>query len=227
MKYESELGKLLSNIPILSYQKLKELIEQIKVDLIPLEELVYEQEYERYSKLIKENIGETKKEEGFDVVVPMWDEVYNTESEYKKEPSFGRDYRGNPYMENVKYIKLNSLKSNWEKNLSSWVKEYVANLKMAIIIAIMRNFQSINMPIQFIERLTIEVGKKGFEGSYKFTFENGSSFVMNFQGIGAGGYNIQSYHFRYLTKFSDVKLADGSKGGTNYYDITDNFSTKR
>ena len=227
MKYEEELGKLLSNIPILSFEKLKELIKQIKVDLIPLEELVYEQEYARYSELIKKNIGTTKKAESFGVVIPVWSLVYNYESEYRKENTAYKDWKGEYYTESVEYVKLNKLKSDWEKQLENYLKEYVANLKNSIIIAIMRNFQSINMPIKSIERLTIEVGKKGFEGSYKFTFENGSSFIMNFQGVGAGGYNIQSYHFRYLTNFSNVKLADGSKGGTNYYEIVDKFSTKR
>jgi ribosomal protein S18 acetylase RimI-like enzyme len=227
MKYEAELGKLLADIPILSFQKLQELIKQIEVDLIPLEELVYEQEYARYSKLIEDNIGTTKKVESFKVVLPMWSDVYVVKTEYKKENTTQRNWKGEFYTESVQYIEINSLKSNWQNNLSVWVKEYVDSLKNSIIIAIMRNFQSINMPIQYIQRLSIEVGKKGFEGSYKFVFENGSSFIMNFQGIGAGGYNIQSYHFRYLTNFSDVKLADGSKGGTNYYDITKNFSTKR
>jgi hypothetical protein len=83
------------------------------------------------------------------------------------------------------------------------------------------------MPIKSIEKLRIDIGKKGFEGDYRFTFENGSSFVMNFQGISAGGYNIQRFHFRYLTNFSNVKLVDGSKGGTNYYDVIENFSVKR
>jgi hypothetical protein len=227
MKYEEELGKLLSNIPILSFEKLKELIKQIKVDLIPLEELVYEQEYARYTELIKKNIGTTKKAESFGVVIPVWSLIYNYESEYRKENTAYKNWKGEYYTESVEYVKLNKLKSDWEKQLENYLKEYVANLKNSIIIAIMRNFQSINMPIKSIERLTIEVGKKGFEGSYKFTFENGSSFIMNFQGVGAGGYNIQSYHFRYLTNFSNVKLADGSKGGTNYYEIADKFSTKR
>jgi hypothetical protein len=211
----------------LSFEKLKELIKEIKVDLIPLEELVYEQEYAGYTELIKENIGKTKKAETFGVVIPVWSLVYKYESEYRKEQTSRRNWKGEYYTESVEYVKLNGLTSDWEKQLSSYLKEYVANLKNSIIIAIMRNFQSINMPIKSIQRLTIEVGKKGFEGSYKFVFENGSSFIMNFQVIGAGGYNIQSYHFRYLTNFSDVKLADGSRGGTNYYDITDNFSTKR
>ena len=109
----------------------------------------------------------------------------------------------------------------------SFLKEEVDMLKTSIILAIINNFTGINMPIQSVERLSIKVGYKGFEGSYKFTFENGSSFVMNFQGVGAGGYNIQRYHFRFLTAFSDVKLADGSVGGNNYYNIVDNFSTKR
>jgi hypothetical protein len=222
MKYEEELGKLLSNIPILSYEKLKQLIEQIKVDLKPLEELVYEQEYARYSEIIKENIGTTKKVDSFKALAPMWDDVYITESEYKSEPT-----RYVNYTESIHYIKINSLKSDWEKKLSEFVKEEVSELKISIILAIMRNFQNINIPIKSIERLKIDIGKKGFEGSYKFTFENGSSFVMNFQGIGAGGYNIQKYHYRYLTDFSNVKLADGSNGGTNYYEIAKNFSVKK
>jgi hypothetical protein len=226
MKYEEELGKLLSNIPKLSYDKLKQLIEQIKIDLKPLEELIFEQEYTRYSKLIQENIGKTKKEDSLSVSLPMWYDVFVTESEYKEEQSSSRGWRGN-YTESVRYLKIKSLKSDWINKLSLFVTEEVEKLRISIILAIMRNFQSINLPIQSIQQISIELGLKGFEGSYKFTFENGSSFVMNFQGIGAGGYNIQSYHFRYLTKFSDVKLADGSKGGTNYYDITDNFSTKR
>ena len=227
MKYETELGKLLSNIPILSFEKLKELIEQIKVDLIPLEELVYEQEYARYTELIKENIGKTKKAQSFGVVIPIWNLVYNYESEYRRENTPYKDWKGEYITESVQYVKLNRLSSDWEKQLASYLKEYVDNLKNSIIIALMRNFQNINMPIKSIERLGIKVGKKGFEGSYKFTFENGSSFVMNFQGVGAGGYNIQAYHFRYLTNFSNVLLADGSKGGTNYYEIADKFSTKR
>jgi hypothetical protein len=225
MKYESELGKLLSNVPLLSYNKLKELIEQIKVDLIPLEEEVYEKEYARYSALINEKIGQTILPSALMVNIPMWEDIFNSESEYKEVQK--TDWRGNIRTEKERYAKINSLKSDWEKKLSAWLKEEVDMLKTSIILAIINNFTGINMPIQSVERLSIKVGYKGFEGSYKFTFENGSSFVMNFQGVGAGGYNIQRYHFRFLTAFSDVKLADGSVGGNNYYNIVDNFSTKR
>ena len=225
MKYESELGKLLSNVPLLSYNKLKELIEQIKVDLIPLEEEVYEKEYARYSALINEKIGQTILPSALMVNIPMWEDIFNSEAEYKEVQK--TDWRGNIRTEKERYAKINSLKSDWEKKLSAWLKEEVDMLKTSIILAIINNFTGINMPIQSVERLSIKVGYKGFEGSYKFTFENGSSFVMNFQGVGAGGYNIQRYHFRFLTAFSDVKLADGSVGGNNYYNIVDNFSTKR
>jgi hypothetical protein len=225
MKYESELGKLLSNVPLLSYNKLKELIEQIKVDLIPLEEEVYEKEYARYSTLINEKIGQTILPSALMVNIPMWEDIFNSEAEYKEVQK--TDWRGNIRTEKERYAKINSLKSDWEKKLSAWLKEEVDMLKTSIILAIINNFTGINMPIQSVERLSIKVGYKGFEGSYKFTFENGSSFVMNFQGVGAGGYNIQRYHFRFLTAFSDVKLADGSVGGNNYYNIVDNFSTKR
>ena len=224
MKYEEELGKLLSNIPALSLEKLKELIEQIKIDLKPLEDEVYEREYERYSEIINDNIGKTFLAEKLNPILPIWDKIYVYEAEYKDEQK--TDWRGSYYTSKVRYENLIELKSDWENKLSVWLKEVVDNLKNSIIIAIMSNFQNINIPIEFIERLKIEVGFKGFEGSYKFTFVNGSSFVMNFQGIGAGGYNIQKYHFRFLTNFSDVKLTDGSKGGNNYYDITNNFSVK-
>ena len=225
MKYESELGKLLSNVPLLSYNKLKELIEQIKVDLIPLEEEVYEKEYARYSALINEKIGQTILPSALMVNIPMWEDIFNSEAEYKEVQRL--DWRGNIRTEKERYAKINSLKSDWEKKLSIWLKEEVDSLKNSIILAIINNFTGINMPIQSVETLSIKKGYKGFEGSYKFTFENGSSFVMNFQGVGAGGYNIQRYHFRFLTAFSDVKLADGSVGGNNYYNIVDNFSTKR
>jgi hypothetical protein len=227
MKYESELGKLLNDIPRLSREKLKELIEQIKVDLIPLEEEVYEKEYARYSQIMQDFIGQTNKEDNFSISLPIWQDLLVSESEYKEEPSSKfRDFRGNPYMESVKYATINGLKNNWENKLSQFVKEKVDELKNSIIIAIVKNFISISMPITSIERLKIKTGYLGFDGSYKFNFENGSSFIMNFQGISAGGYNIQKYHFRFLTNFSDVKLANGSKSGTNYYDIVKNFSIK-
>ena len=225
MKYEAELGKLLANIPTVSFDKLKELIEQIKVDLIPLEQEVYEKEYLRYSKIIKDNIGKVVLAEKINPIIPIWSLLYNYEKEYKKESR--TDFRGRVIIEDVRYEKINSLKSDWENQLSVWLKEQVDSLKNSIILAIITNFTSINTPIKSVERLSIEVGYKGFEGSYRFTFENGSSFVMNFQGIGAGGYNIQRYHFRFLTNFSDVILADGSVGGTNYYQIVNNFSFKK
>jgi hypothetical protein len=225
MKYEEELGKLLSNIPSLSYEKLKGLIEQIKVDLKPLEEEVYEREFARYSEIIKDKVGKSTLVDKLNVAIPIWIFLVESESEYKEVQKI--DYMGRNYMTKDRYIKIISLKSDWEKKLSDSVREEVELLKNSIILAIMNNFQSINIPIQSVERIRINVGYKGFEGSYKFTFENGSSFIMNFQGVGAGGYNIQRYHFRFLTTFSDVILADGSKGGTSYYQIADNFSTKR
>ena len=226
MKYESELGKLLSHIPPLSFKKLQELIEQIKVDLIPLEKEVYDKEYARYSKLMQGFIGVTKKADDFTISLPIWQDLLISQSEYREEPTSRTDWKGNIRMESVKYVTVNGLKNDWESKLSAFVKEKVDILKYSILLAIMKNFANINMPIASIERLRIEVGYLGFDGSYRFNFENGSSFVMNFQGIGAGGYNIQTYHFRFLTNFSDVKLADGSIGGTNYYNIADNFSIK-
>jgi hypothetical protein len=194
--------------------------------LKPLEELVYEQEYERYYNIIQDAIGKSILVDTLNVTLPIWiDLVDKSETEYKEVEKI--NYRGSRYIGKDGYIKIQTLKSDWEKNLSAWLKEYIDSLSNSIILAILDYFRNINMPIKSIEKLRINIGKKGFEGSYKFTFENGSSFVMNFQGIGAGGYNIQKYHYRYLTDFSNVKLADGSNGGTNYYEIAKNFSVKK
>ena len=65
-----------------------------------------------------------------------------------------------------------------------------------------------------------------FDGTFRFEFENGSSFYFHFRSVGAGGHTIQQYHFRYISDFANVILADGSKGGTSLYEIIRNFSKK-
>jgi hypothetical protein len=52
-----------------------------------------------------------------------------------------------------------------------------------------------------VEEKSIRIGDLGFEGDFELTFDNGSKRTLRTQAIGAGGYNIQSFHYRYLCKF--------------------------
>lgn len=51
-----------------------------------------------------------------------------------------------------------------------------------------------------VKEKSIRIGKLGFEGDFELTFENGSKRTLRTQAVGAGGYNIQSFHYRYLCK---------------------------
>jgi hypothetical protein len=98
---------------------------------------------------------------------------------------------------------------------------------MELLYTIMQNFEKITEPIKGYELKALEVGYKGFEGTFRFNFENGSSFTFYTHAIGAGGYNIQIYHFRYLTHFTNVVLADGtSLSNPSLHNVIDNFSVK-
>lgn len=225
MKYESDLASIMRDIPSISVDKLNELITQIKVDLIPLEKEIYDKEYSRYKEIFSGLIGQKHLDEYLPKLIPIpISKLFNTTDEVEK----GKELiNGRERDTTIFYIRVNSFKEGWEEPFSIWLKDYVDSLKYAIILSITKNFDKITIPIASIKKLKVKVGYKGFEGEYKFDFENGSSFVIKFESIGAGGYNIQRYHFRFLTKFDDVILADGSKGGTHYYDIARNFSVKK
>lgn len=225
MKYESDLASIMRDIPSISVDKLNELITQIKVDLIPLEKEIYDKEYSRYKEIFSGLIGQKNLGEFLNKLIPIpIFKLFNTTDEIEK----GKELiNGRERDTKIFYIRVNSFKEGWEKPFSIWLKDYVDSLKYSIILSITKNFDKITIPIASIQKLKVKVGYKGFEGEYKFNFENGSSFVIKFESIGAGGYNIQRYHFRFLTKFDDVILADGSKGGTHYYDIARNFSLKK
>jgi hypothetical protein len=205
-KVDEDIKKSLSKLPKRSLDKLIELSNQLKEDLKPLQEEIFEREYKRYEEILPRYIGKTLTASEIGGVVPFYINVYNVKNETKYETSPRTGYR--TY---ITYSTILGLRDNYKVFLTEHLNQYVEALAYKIIFTIMDNFKNITLPIKSVERIYIQVGYKGFEGAYKFTFENGSSFILKTQGIGAGGYNIQVYHFRYLSNIEAITLPDGTR----------------
>lgn len=216
LKFEAiqEIKKATRELPVISRDKLDELINQIILDLKPLELEVFEKEKNRYLKLIQEYLNSSVVLSVLQSSLPFYGKIYN----FKHEK---QETKNSP-----KIVFIESLKADYLQEVNDFVSFYVESLKWKIIVSIVSNFQKVTIPIDKIEKISIEVGYQGFEGVYRFFFENGSRFDFRTKSIGAGGYNIQVYHFRFISNFENVILSDGSKGVANSYQIAQNFSRK-
>ena len=225
------LQKLLKDVPTINIDKLQELIQSIKVDFKPIEEETFIKEKTRLEKYIKDLLDKEKVYETQLAYIEIWADLFNYEKKAFEEIKTGRYERGwrgaqgAEIIESKNYYIGLSLKSDWESKLDKFIKEYVDTLKYSFIGAIIKNFTRVSKPIKSFKKVYIERGAKGFEGVYRFDFEDGSHFDFKAEAISAGGYNIQKYHFRYLTNFENITLADGSKV-KGYYAIVENFSSK-
>jgi hypothetical protein len=226
------LQKLLKDVPTINIDKLQELIESIKTDFKPIEEETFIKLKEKYNEYIKSLLDSEKVYETQLSYIPIWADLFNYEKKAFEEIKTGRyerGWRGEQGAEIIErknyYIGL-SLKSDWESKLDKFIKEYVNTLKYSFIDAIIKNFTRVSKPIKSFKKVYIERGAKGFEGEYRFNFEDGSYFDFKAEAIPAGGYNIQKYHFRYLTNFENITLADGRKV-KGYYSVVENFSIKK
>jgi len=211
LEIKENAKKILNKLTTQSYDKLMALVEEIKKDLKPLEKEVYEREYERYVEIITSYVGSVHTMQHIQLAMPIYYKVWN----YTEEKIYDPKYKEAHPVYKERYlirtdVTIIGLKDNWEDALKKYLDDYIESLRYKIIFSIIENFSQITLPIKSIERLYLTVGYKGFEGSYKFAFEDNSSFVFNTQGIGAGGYNIQIYHYRYLTNFTNIKLPNGS-----------------
>jgi hypothetical protein len=226
------LQSLLKDLPTINIEKLKELIESIKVDFKPIEEETFIKEKARYETIIKNLLESERVYETQFAPIPMWERLFNYEKksfEEIKTGKFKRGWRGEQGEEITEtryYYTGLSLKSDWESELDKSIKAYVDTLKYSFIGAIIKNFTRVTKTITSFKKIYIVLGVKGFEGEYRFNFEDGSYFDFKAEAISAGGYNIQAYHFRYLTNFNNITLADGSKV-KGYYSIVENFSNKK
>lgn len=206
--------KVYDAMPAINRAILSKLVEDIKTAFLPMEKSIHARETERYNKEIADVLGR----DGFDLIdlnniIPFAVKIFTFKSEEKTRQREVRNKYGH-YIRTVAepytYVFDFDLQDNWGQQLEKEVTNYVELLKGQMIQAIIDNFQKITLPITGFTLIRLEEGRKGFEGVIDFAFNNGSSFRFNTEAIGAGGYNIQIYHFRYLHKFTSIKLADGT-----------------
>jgi hypothetical protein len=207
-EFEEKKNKALSQLPRISVEKMDALIQSILEDLKPLEAEIFIKERKRilelFSKVTK--LQEISIKDLAQMNLPQINVYIITDIRVIKENNRIKE----------KFVKVD-LNDNWEIELNKALVEFVEALKYKIIFSIINNFDRITVPIAEIERLGIKAGNKGFEGQYKFMFENGCSFIFETQSIPAGGYNIQAFHYRFLSNFIDVKSSTGEKIPNNQF----------
>jgi hypothetical protein len=207
-EFEEKKNKALSQLPRISVEKMDALIQSILEDLKPLEAEIFIKERKRilelFSKVTK--LQEISVKDLAQMNLPQINIYIITKVRVIEENNRIKE----------KFVKVD-LTDNWEIELNKALVEFVEALKYKIIFSIINNFDRITVPIAEIERLGIKAGNKGFEGQYKFIFENGCSFIFETQSIPAGGYNIQAFHYRFLSNFIDIKSSTGEKIPTNQF----------
>jgi hypothetical protein len=229
---QEKFAKLLSDLPTINKEQLNKLIQSIKIDFKPLEEELFVEEKAKYIRKFDKLIEKEKVYiSNLDMTIKIWEDLFSYDKlgyDKIKTGRYKRNYstkQEEEIIDEKQFATGLKLKSNWENLFDKFLKNYIDTLKYSFINAIINNFIRITKPITEIVKLRIELGEKGFEGEYRFKFEDGSYFDFKAEAIRAGGYNIQILHLRYITNFQNITLADGSKV-KGYYNLIENFNTK-
>jgi len=222
---KKQMDEILSKIPKMNQDVFKSLYKQLFEDFKDVEKIVIERETERFEGLIKEYIELSQKEGGVNVeklqtAIVFWRDIF-IESQPRVVKT--KDYRGYPIIEN--FYKDLELKSNYKPIMDKIILDYAESLKYRFLKAVLDNFPRVSKPISDVSRESLKVGKKGFEGRYRFNFADGSYFDFVTEAIPAAGYNIVSFHYRYITHLENATLADGTKI-KGYYEIMQKFSSE-
>ena len=114
-------------------------------------------------------------------------------------------------LEMVEDIRQQIIKQYADKGREYHVNEYELKLiRLGLIVDMLKSFEKYTEPTDELVKLQASSGRKGIE-IWAVIERDGQQYDYYTEAIGAGGYNIQAYHYRYLTK---TKLPMGKVKGT-------------
>jgi hypothetical protein len=114
-------------------------------------------------------------------------------------------------LEMVENIKAQIIEQYAKKNETYTVSAFEERMiYLGLIVDMLKSFEKYTEPTDKLIKIQANIARKGVE-IYAVVERDGVQYDYFTEAIGAGGYNIQSYHYRYLTK---TKLPNGKIKGT-------------
>jgi hypothetical protein len=114
-------------------------------------------------------------------------------------------------LEMVENIKAQIIEHHAKKNETYIVSAFEEKMiYLGLIVDMLKSFEKYTEPTDKLIKIQASAARKGVE-IYAVVERDGVQYDYFTEAIGAGGYNIQSYHYRYLTK---TKLPNGKIKGT-------------
>lgn len=102
------------------------------------------------------------------------------------------------YLEKTRQIsgKPDTSEPDYTSMINKMVKEQQRLNRINLKKAVLKKID----PLTFdkVEKKSTQQGQKGFEGLFQITLKNKQTVILKATAVGAGGYNIQSFHYRYL-----------------------------
>jgi hypothetical protein len=215
---QDELNKVIEKLPMANRAVMLAMMEDIKTYLKPYEEKIFDREKARYVRVIEKLLAKEEVSEAeLSGSISFWHKILKYEKRASKNvartvtrKSTGHSYDVN---ESITVYYGPSLLPNYETELDNEIRLYIEALRLGLVTSITENFTKISKPIEKIDKLDVSLGAKGFQGEFRFHFKDGGQFDFRTQAIGAGGENIQVFHYRYITDFLRARTADGKEIG--------------
>lgn len=114
-------------------------------------------------------------------------------------------------LEMVEYIKVKIIEQYAKQDIQYSIDEYEAKMiRLSLIIDMLKSFEKYTEPTDKLVTIQAKRAAKGIE-IHAIIERDGQQYDYYTEAIGAGGYNIQSFHYRYLTK---TKLPNARVKGT-------------